>query len=313
VSLLAPFTAALAGATAAELRRGDAWARIVAPFAIAAGVVVELVVIHDAGNLGWVTPVLLVAAAGSATTLAVVADHRIRSAAVATFLAAALVGPAIWSVQTLGHATNGTFPAGGPATAGFGGGGGPGGGGPPNGGGGFRGGQGAPQLPQQPGAGNGGGGFGRRGGSGGGPGGGGGMFGGNADLQQVLAYTESQGGGTIAVASQSGASNAIISSGADVAGIGGFSGRESTPSVDWFAQEVRDGNISWVLTGGQMGGMRDGREGSTDVMTAVANVCTAVPSSAYGTDSGSSDFGGTSSSGLYDCRGKADALADALA
>ena len=33
-----------------------------------------------------------------------------------------LLAPAAWAVQTLGHATSGTFPAGGPASAGFGGG-----------------------------------------------------------------------------------------------------------------------------------------------------------------------------------------------
>ena len=141
--------------------------------------------------------------------------------------------------------------------------------------------------------------------------GGGGMFGGSSNLTEVLAYTRANGGGTVAVSSQQGASDAIIRSNADVAGIGGFSGRESEPSVSWFAQEVRDGDIRWVLTGGQMGGGMgsDGRAGSNAVMTAVGNVCTAIPSSAYeGTTSGS-----TSSSGLYDCRGKADALADAAA
>ena len=35
--------------------------------------------------------------------------------------------------------------------------------------------------------------------------------------------------------------------------------------MSWFAEEVRDGNIRWVLTGGQMGGGMggDGRAGST--------------------------------------------------
>ena len=297
VSLLAPFTAALVGGTAAELLRGGTIARIVAPVAIAVGVAVELVVVDRAGNLDWLPPVLVVVGAATAATLAIVSAPRIRAGAVALFLAAALVGPAIWSVQTLGHATSGTFPAGGPASAG-GGFGGPGGGpGGPGGGaarGGFGGGQGGPPTaPPQ-------GGF-----------GGGGMFGGSSNLTEVLAYTNANGGGTVAVSSQQGASDAIIRSNADVAGIGGFSGRESEPSVSWFAQEVRDGDIRWVLTGGQMGGGMggDGRAGSNAVMTAVGNVCTAIPSSAYeGTTSGS-----TSSSGLYDCRGKADALADAAA
>ena len=129
VSLLAPFTAALVGGTAAELLRGGTIARIVAPVAIAVGVAVELVVVDRAGNLDWLPPVLVVVGAATAATLAIVSAPRIRAGAVALFLAAALVGPAIWSVQTLGHATSGTFPAGGPASAG-GGFGGPGGGGP---------------------------------------------------------------------------------------------------------------------------------------------------------------------------------------
>jgi 4-amino-4-deoxy-L-arabinose transferase-like glycosyltransferase len=290
VSLLAPFTAALVGGTAAELLRGGTIARIVAPVAIAVGVAVELVVVDRAGNLDWLPPVLVVVGAATAATLAIVSAPRIRAGAVALFLAAALAGPAIWSVETLGHATSGTFPAGGPASAG-GGVGGPGGGGQ----GGFRGGP-------PPGAGP----------MLGGGGGGGGMFGGSSNLTEVLAYTKANGGGTVAVSSQQGASDAIIRSNADVAGIGGFSGRESEPSVSWFAQEVGNGKIRWVLTGGQMGGGMggDGRSGSTAVMTAVRNVCTAIPSSAY---EGTTTSGSTSSSGLYDCRGKAGALADAAA
>ena len=297
VSLLAPFTAALVGGTAAELLRGGTIARIVAPVAIAVGVAVELVVVDRAGNLDWLPPVLVVVGAATAATLAIVSAPRIRAGAVALFLAAALVGPAIWSVQTLGHATSGTFPAGGPASAG--------------------------------------GGFGGPGGGAGGPGGGApaaasaaaravprrrprrvasaaaGCSAARRTSPRSSPTRSANGGGTVAVSSQQGASDAIIRSNADVAGIGGFSGRESEPSVSWFAQEVRDGDIRWVLTGGQMGGGMggDGRAGSNAVMTAVGNVCTAIPSSAYeGTTSGS-----TSSSGLYDCRGKADALADAAA
>ena len=331
VSLLAPFTATLAGGSAAQLMKGDVIARVAAPLAIAAGVVVELFVIDIAGNLDWLIPVLVVAGVATAATLATVAAPRIRAAAVGIFLAVALTGPAIWSAQTLGHATSGTFPAGGPAIAGMGGGpgggggfGGAGRGGFGNGGGQQNGNQMAPPTFGNGGGPPTGGGFGQGGQGGGfaGPGGGGAAAAGcsaaRRTCSQVLTYTRSQGGGTIAVSSQSGASSAIIQSGADVAGIGGFSGRESEPSVAWFAEEVRSGNIRWVLTGGQMGGGMggDGRTGSTTVMTAVANVCTAIPSSAYeGTSSGgdTTDAGSTSSSGLYDCRGKADALAEAAA
>jgi len=296
VSLLAPFTAALVGGTAAELIRGGTIARVVAPVAIAVGVAVEVVVVDRAGDLDWLPVVLVVVGAATAATLAIVSAPRIRAGAVALFLAAALLGPAIWSVETLGHATSGTFPAGGPASAG----------------GGFGRPGGAPR-------GGFGGGRGTRRGFGGGQGGpppmpGGGMFGGSSDLTAVLAYAKANGGGTVAVSSQQGASTAIIRSDADVAGIGGFSGRESEPSVSWFAREVGNGNIRWVLTGGQMGGGLggDARAGSTAVMTAVQNVCTAIPSSAYAGTS-STNSGSTSSSGLYDCRGKAGALADAAA
>ena len=67
-----------------------------------------------------------------------------------------------------------------------------------------------------------------RGFGGGGPGGGGGLGGGEDLSAEVLNYVKQHGGGTIAVASQSSAASAIIGKDANVAGIGGFSGREST-------------------------------------------------------------------------------------
>ena len=63
----------------------------------------------------------------------------------------------------------------------------------------------------------------------------------------MLSYVKQHGGGTIAVASQSSAAQAIIDEDANVAGIGGFSGRESDVSVAWLAQEVRAGHIRWVV------------------------------------------------------------------
>jgi hypothetical protein len=88
-----------------------------------------------------------------------------------------------------------------------------------------------------------------------------------------------------------------------VAGIGGFSGRESQVSVKWLAQAVRDGKIRWVLTDGSGAGFgQDGRVGSSKLMAAVEKTCTKVPSSAY--SSSGSTTGGT----LYDCAGHADAL-----
>ncbi len=168
-----------------------------------------------------------------------------RKAAATVAVAALLAIPASWSVQTLSHATSGTFPAGGPsATAGFG-----------------------------PGGGN--------------------MFGGDTStVSAAVAYAEANGGGTIAVSSQSGAAGSLITSGADVAAIGGFSGRESQVSTEWLADALEDGRIRYVLTEGADGLGNDGRIGSSQVMAVVQEVGTPV--------------GGVD--GLYDLDGLADAI-----
>ena len=129
----------------------------------------------------------------------------------------------------------------------------------------------------------------------GGPGGGG-MFGGNANIQEALTYAAANGGGTIAVSAQNGAAGAALQTGADIAALGGFSGRESEVSASWLSTRVADGTIRWVLTDSADGGMpNDGRTGSQSVMTAVQESCTAV----------------SSVDGLYDCQGAAAALAAA--
>jgi hypothetical protein len=101
------------------------------------------------------------------------------------------------------------------------------------------------------------------------------------------------------VSSQSGASAQIIASGAKVAGIGGFSGRESQVTVQWLAQQVASRKIRWVLVDGGGGMMQDGRVGSSQVMAAVAKVGKQV---SYGGSSGT----------LYYLQGQASALLSAL-
>jgi 4-amino-4-deoxy-L-arabinose transferase-like glycosyltransferase len=310
VSQLAPFLAALVGGGAGWFLQRSRTAGAFAAGAVAAGVVTELVVLHDnPGHLSWLPAVLVVLGLATAVGLVVLRTKPLRAAVVAAALGLLLLAPARWAVQTLGHATQGTFPAGGPASAGFGGG--PGRRGFP--GGGFPGGgrSGAPpttsgpagsgQLPAPP-TGAGGSGTGSTG-NGFGPGAdgaGGGMFGGDsAGLTQALAYVNQHGGGTIAVSSQSGAANAIIRSGAKVVGIGGFSGRESEVSIQWLADAVRSGKIRWVLTNGSSGfGPNDGRVGASKVMAAVEQVGRKVTISS-----------GSSTITLYDLSGKADALA----
>ena len=304
---------------------------------LVAGAATEAVVLNDATQLGWLTPVLFVGTIAAAGVLLAVRNQRVRVAAVSAATALLLFAPGVWSAQTLGHSVGSTFPTGGPASSG--GMGGPGGGmGRPGGQGGFRGGgappwaqsgsssssssaQGFPgmppgassagTMPTAPSAGTGSStqtaptapstgssssssqaGPGAAGGPMGG--GAGGMFGGDQTaVNSALAYAKAHGGGTVVVSGQMGAASAIISSNANIAGIGGFSGRESEVSVDWFASRVATGEIRWVVT--SSGGLQDSRTGSNTVMGAVSSTCTAV----------------SSVSGLYDCQGKDTALRSA--
>jgi 4-amino-4-deoxy-L-arabinose transferase-like glycosyltransferase len=272
VAQLAPLTAALVGATAALILGRGTIARIVGPAAVIAGVVSEIAILHDnPTSLSWWPGLLAAGGVLAAVGLALVLAPRMRALVVAGAIAMLLLAPGAWAVQTLGHATNGTFPAGGPATTAFGGGPGGGMGGPPTG------------ATGQGGAGTQGGGIGA---------GGGGMFGGDSTtLTEAIAYAKANGGGAIAVASQSGAAGSLIASGADVVAIGGFSGRESQVTTAWLADAVESGRIRYVLTTG--GGLpNDGRTGADDVLAAVEAVGKPV----------------SSVDGLYDLHGLADAL-----
>jgi 4-amino-4-deoxy-L-arabinose transferase-like glycosyltransferase len=317
VSLLAPFAAALTGAGAAQLIGGGRVARIAAPLAVLAGVIVELVVRGNyPGQLTWLPPVLIVVGALAALALMAFSSRAVRMAAVGAAVAALLAAPAVWAFDTLGHATSGTFPAGGPASAESGGLGGPGGGfggprgfGAGAGRGGFAGppgGAGAP--PQLFGSGQAGAPVsGAARGAGGAARGAGGALGapiGGSVSSAILSYVKQHGGGTIAVASQSNAASSIVDGNTNVAGIGGFSGRESDVSVSWLAQEVRAGKIRWVLdeqssgSGGPGGGLRgDTRTGAKTALAAVARECEAATTSSATT--------------LYDCAGRAAQLASA--
>ncbi|HTD07628.1 MAG TPA: glycosyltransferase family 39 protein [Solirubrobacteraceae bacterium] len=354
VSLLAPFAAALVGAGAAQLIGGSVNTRIVGPLAVVAGVVTELIIMGDyPGQLPWLEPLLIVVGVLTVIVLVAFGSRTVRTVAVGTAVAALLAAPSVWAFDTLGHATSGTFPAGGPTSAetvGFGG---PGGGGGIRGGfggagrgafgGGSRGGfggaagsgarpTGAGTIPGAagpavgvPGAAAGavglpGSGF--AGGAGGraGPGAGG-AFGGAGSLTSALSYISVHGGGTLAVSSQSTAASAIIAGHTNVAGIGGFSGRESDPSVSWLAQEVREGKIRWVLAeqSGGFGGNTPGetRVGSKPAMAAAVKACQAVTLSTrastgtgtFGAASATSTSTAASAGKLYDCQGDAAALA----
>jgi 4-amino-4-deoxy-L-arabinose transferase-like glycosyltransferase len=241
VAQLAPFTAALVGATVATMLHN----RFVAAAALLAGAATEMLILG--GDAAWI------AAAGVFAAVLLASDalgRKARPYIVVAAMAVLLITPASWSAQTLGHATSGTFPAGGAATMTAG----PGGGGAP------------------PGGGN--------------------MFGGDtSSVTAALEYAAANGGGTIAVSSQSGAAGSLITSGSDVAAIGGFSGRESQVTVEWLAHAVEQGRIRYVLTQGADGLGNDSRIGSGQVMAAVEQV--GAP---------------TTVDGLYDLQGLADEL-----
>ncbi|HEX2410208.1 MAG TPA: glycosyltransferase family 39 protein [Solirubrobacteraceae bacterium] len=278
VSQLAPMIAALAGAGVAVILRGGTPARVLGPAFVLAGVATEWIVLRNVSDLTWLPPLLVAAGAGAAVLLAAdVMGTRGRAAVVAGAIAALLFAPASWSLQTLGYATSGTFPAGGPAASAL-------AGGPGGGAGRFGGGAAPPAL----------GGIAPPALGGTAPGGGGATpFGGDtSSLSAAVAYAESNGGGTIVVASQSGAAGSLITSGAEVAAIGGFSGRESQVSTAWLADAVESGQIRYVLTSAAGGMGNDDRVGASDVMAAVEAVGTPVS----GVD------------GLYDMQGTADAL-----
>jgi 4-amino-4-deoxy-L-arabinose transferase-like glycosyltransferase len=273
VSFLAPFSAALVGAGVGLLRERGLVGRAFLAAALIGGVVTEISVLrHNPGQLTWLPGMLAAAVTLSAAGLLAAGSAQMRATTVAVGVGLLLLAPASWAVQTLCHPTNGTFPAGGPSTAaagGFGGGPGPGFAGGRSGGGGL----GGPPT---------GGGF-----AGGGRGGG-------SVSTALVRYVQQHGGGTIAVASQMGASRSIIDSGANIAALGGFSGRESEVSVSWLADAVRTGKIRWVVADDFAAGPgRDGRVGASKVMAAVEQACTPV----------------SSSSSLYDCRGATAALA----
>jgi 4-amino-4-deoxy-L-arabinose transferase-like glycosyltransferase len=320
VSLLAPFAAAFIGAGVGQMLGGDRAARILAPLALLGGVVTEVVVLNGLnGGLSWALPLVIAVCVVCGVLLVAVLAPRTRAIVVGVALAALLAAPATWAAETLGHATSGTFPTGGPASASIGG---------PGGGGGFGGRRGAGRFGPGGGAGGfappGGGGGGGAGGASGFPGAGGGGAGGgigaagvrsaggpggfganDASLTAAARYAAAHGGGTTGVSSQGSAAAAILASNANVAGLGGFSGRESSVSVRWLAGEVSSGALRWVIADQTGGSARPGdtRQGSSAAMAVVAKVCRAVK---INTNSSA----GLSSTGvtMYDCLGRSTAL-----
>jgi 4-amino-4-deoxy-L-arabinose transferase-like glycosyltransferase len=319
---------------------GKRSARILGPVALLGGAVTELVVLGNLdGQLSWAEPLVIVVGIGAAGLLTLALSPRLRVAVVTVACTALLAAPAAWAAETLSHPTSGTFPTGGPTSAEVGGMGGPGGGGaggfggrasarhlrgagPGSRAGGavsslFGGGSSSASHPAAgigPGSagGAGGGPSSAGGGAGGGPGSGGatsgsfaGGFGGSStSLLAAARYAKAHGGGTVAVDSQSTAAQAIVDGATNVAGIGGFSGRESTVTAQWLALEVRDGRLRWLLADGTGGQTLPGdtRTGSADAISIAESVARKVTFKSGG-----------QTVTLYDLQGKAAAILAAAA
>jgi len=300
VSMVAPWAAALIGAGVGEMlpapfgvARSEKVARIVGPALVIGGAVTELVVLAEIdGALSWARVLVIVALVVGAPLLALRLAPRARLALCGVVLALLLTAQVTWAAETLGHATSGTFPMGGPSSAsvegggsggGFGGGfGGAGAGGHAGAGGrsGFAGATGTSSgaattraLFGTPGGARGGsgtGGFGAGAGAGGSAGAGGGFGGGSSELHAAAAWAQAHGGGTVAVESQSTAADAILAGRTNVAGIGGFSGLESSVTANWIKQEVKQGRLKYILGGSsdESTAPSDGRSGSAAAIAA---------------------------------------------
>jgi hypothetical protein len=297
VAMVAPWAAALVGAGVGMALAGR-FSRFIAPALLVGALITELVVLHSdvSGDLSWAKPVAVAGTVLCGLLLALSLSRRVRLIVLAVGAAALLAAPATWAAQTLGHATSGTFPTGGPASAqtGFGGG--------RGGFGGFGGAAGGPgttgagsRSPLQSLFGSSSSSSGGASGSGaagalpsgapaalkrlaasGGFGAGGGFGSSDASLNAAASWAEKHGGGTVAVESQSTAASAILAGHSNVAGIGGFSGKESSVTLAWIDQEVSEGRLTYILaeSASAAGGFSDGRTGSASAIAAAEKTAT---------------------------------------
>jgi 4-amino-4-deoxy-L-arabinose transferase-like glycosyltransferase len=322
LSALAPATSVLVGVGLVALwrdaRRGRLWLAL--PLAaIGLTAWLEISLLRRTGYLPWLQPLVIAGAVVAGALIVTLAFPGLRSKRLRVMLAAAalglaggafLVAPAAWSETTLETSVNGVFPGAGPdfvsgltSSSGRGftfGGGAPGGG--------FRGG-GAPGAGtgQRPSFGRGfappagaptGGarGFGPRAGAGFGAGSG------SSDISAALAYVNKHGASTrfaLIVSSEQEAASAVIK-GESVAAMGGFTGRETVLASSYLARLARSGQARYFLLGGN-GGFGPGGSSNAAVST-IESACRQVSSSAWSSAR-------SSSATLYDCAGRADAIA----
>lgn len=256
-TMLAPAVAAISAAGLAMFWRARSFVRFLLPVAVAVTAAWAFVVVsRDPSWHGWTRW----AVAGVAVVAIVVLLAGLRRVGLVAALVAMLLTPAVWSTATAARATNnGVMPAAGPME---------------RGGGGFEvfmNGQPPPN------------GRGNRGPMMGAPGGGRGEL--TDEQKRILDYAKENSGGaeiTLAVAgSAQAASPYIMGSDEVVIGMGGFSGADNAPSVDQLQEWVRDGKLKFVLSGGDRGGPRGGRD-DKGRQEWIQQHCSTVDPSAYG-------------------------------
>ena len=318
LSALAPATAALVGAGVVALWR-DAHvggARVALPVAaLALCAWLEVALLRRSGYDSWLQAIVVAGTAAAIVALVALATgftfglerRRVAAVALGVAVAALFAAPAVWSSTVFKTAVNGVFPGAGPnylsGGTGLGGGGArfgnarPGGGArfggaPPTGRGGSNFGPPSGTRPT--------GGFTRPGGTS--RAGFGGGTASSASITAALKYVETHGATKrfgLIVQNEQEAATAVIA-GEPVASLGGFTGRETVLTNAYLARLISRNEARYFLLGGQSGFGGPGGTSNAAVST-ITSICKKVSTSAVS----------TSSATLYDCSGKATAIAAA--
>ncbi len=306
VSLLAPALAALVGIGVAQVRQAGAKTRsalVVALLATAATVALQVTLLRRVDAWTWLrvaVPVAVGTAVGVIALALLIARTARRTKFVVSGVALAgvalLAAPAAWSLAGVQHAQNGTFPDARPTTSvasgpfgGF-----------PGAAPGNLGPQGGPAANLQP-----------TGTPAGAPRNAdstgatppfGGSGGGGLDKAELRWLTRQRRGEKwiLGVQSSTEAASSIID-GYDVVALGGFSGQDAAANPLRVADLVSRHELRYLAVGGLGGfGGGPGLAGSgVDLGQVVRTACTQVDASAWG---------GSGTSGVWDCRGKAAAM-----
>jgi 4-amino-4-deoxy-L-arabinose transferase-like glycosyltransferase len=117
VSAMGPGAAVMIGAGAAALTwlaRRRHWGALLAPCAVVASVVVQIVILHEQHYMGWFVPVLI---AGALAGLCLMSLRRLAGVGMAVTLGVLLIAPTVYATTTWLAPVEGTFPAAGPHEA----------------------------------------------------------------------------------------------------------------------------------------------------------------------------------------------------